>query len=202
MLIGGEGHSVGRTRSGRRGQVYLATGYDKWGMTNAVAVGLTLAGRILGDAPPWAERMHRRLARPRNMVELGRVNAGVGIALARGLTKTELHGTPAASQPKGRATSGASSAYRSERQRLQGSPVRSWRCAPTSVVCSSGTTLRLHGIVRFMDLGSLPTVRCWRGQPPGHFVASPHPIEFMTRLKRVDEEARTIWGLLHASPCR
>ncbi len=137
LLIGGEGHSVGRVRSEADhydrlrawtdefypgsvethawsaqdysppdgvpfvgtlplggGHIYLATGYDKWGMTNAVAAGLDLTGQILGDAPTWAKRMRRRLIRPRSAVELGRMNAEVGVALTLGLAKAEFHASP------------------------------------------------------------------------------------------------------------
>ena len=93
LLVGGEGHGVGRVRSENEhverlrswtqeyypdavethawsaqdyashdglpyvgplprggGDIYLATGYDKWGMTNAVASALDLTGQILGAA--------------------------------------------------------------------------------------------------------------------------------------------------------
>lgn len=36
------------------GRVFAATGYHKWGMTNAVAAALRLAGAITGDRPAWA----------------------------------------------------------------------------------------------------------------------------------------------------
>ena len=38
------------------GRIYLATGYDKWGMTNAVAAALRIAAPILGgDGPGGAD---------------------------------------------------------------------------------------------------------------------------------------------------
>jgi len=36
------------------GRVLVATGFDKWGLTNAVAAALVLAGRIVGRSPAWA----------------------------------------------------------------------------------------------------------------------------------------------------
>lgn len=36
------------------GRVLAATGFAKWGMTNAVAAGLAIAGRIVGESPAWA----------------------------------------------------------------------------------------------------------------------------------------------------
>jgi len=41
-------------------QVLVATGYDKWGMTNAPAAALALSGRILGAEPDWARILYRR----------------------------------------------------------------------------------------------------------------------------------------------
>ncbi len=49
-----------------RGRVYLATGFAKWGMTNAVATALTLVEDILGtgNAPHWQTVLHHRLTIP------------------------------------------------------------------------------------------------------------------------------------------
>ena len=125
LLVGGSGHSVGRTRSehqhveelrswtathfpgatethswsaqdysphdgvplvGRlprgRGRIYVATGFDKWGMTNGVAAGLAITGEILGSRPSWATTMSRRPLRPASAVQLAKINALVGVAAA------------------------------------------------------------------------------------------------------------------------
>jgi glycine/D-amino acid oxidase-like deaminating enzyme len=71
---------VGHIRRGG-GHVCLATGYDKWGMTNAVAAGLDLASQILGNSRSWAT-LHHRVTRPRAALQLGRINAEVGAAAA------------------------------------------------------------------------------------------------------------------------
>jgi glycine/D-amino acid oxidase-like deaminating enzyme/nitrite reductase/ring-hydroxylating ferredoxin subunit len=132
LLVGGEGHTVGRVRSERDrldrlrawthefypdavethawsaqdysshdglpfvgrlprggGDIYLATGFDKWGMTNAVAAGLDLTGQILGHAPSWAQPVHRRVTRPRGALGLGRMNAEVVTYAAGGLAAAE-----------------------------------------------------------------------------------------------------------------
>lgn len=137
LLVGGEGHSVGRVRSEREhverlrswthefypdavethgwsaqdysshdglpyvgplprggGDIYLATGYDKWGMTNAVASALDLTGQILGEAPSWAKPVHRRVTRPRGALRLGRINTDVVVAAATGLGVAELRPPP------------------------------------------------------------------------------------------------------------
>ncbi|PJJ72643.1 glycine/D-amino acid oxidase-like deaminating enzyme [Diaminobutyricimonas aerilata] len=69
-----------------RGRIFLATGYDKWGMTNAVQCGLTLASDILGGHQPWAKTLHRRVTTPRAMaVGLG-MNAAVAWEYLKGWT--------------------------------------------------------------------------------------------------------------------
>ena len=125
LLVGGSGHSVGRTKSelehveelrdwtathfpgasethswsaqdysphdgvplvGRlprgRGRIYVATGFDKWGMTNGVAAGLAITGQILGSRPSWATTMSRRPLRPSSAAQLALINAKVGAAAA------------------------------------------------------------------------------------------------------------------------
>ncbi|WP_164545255.1 FAD-dependent oxidoreductase [Antribacter gilvus] len=48
-------------------RVLVATGYDKWGLTNGAAAGLALAGRILGDPVEWGPLLEpwARPPRPR-----------------------------------------------------------------------------------------------------------------------------------------
>ena len=55
---------VGRLSRGG-GKVYLATGFSKWGMTNAPMAAMMIAGQILGDRPGWARRLGHRVSRPR-----------------------------------------------------------------------------------------------------------------------------------------
>ena len=67
-----------------RGRVFLATGFDKWGMTNAVAAGLRLSGELLGGHIPWARTLGRRVTRPRSMALGAVANAEVAADLATG----------------------------------------------------------------------------------------------------------------------
>ena len=79
--------------SGFQERVLVATGYDKWGMTNGVAAALALSGRVLGEAPPWAELLAGRgpgLARARQVAAF---NARVAARLARGLVGAGLGGS-------------------------------------------------------------------------------------------------------------
>jgi nitrite reductase/ring-hydroxylating ferredoxin subunit len=85
---------VGRLPRGG-GHIFAATGFGKWGMTNGVAAGLAIAGRILGSAPAWAKPLERSFAPPRGVAEIARINLGVGWAQARALAGAELRSTPA-----------------------------------------------------------------------------------------------------------
>ena len=74
---------VGRLPRGR-GRVFIATGYDKWGMANAVAASLTLAAEILGGHLPWAIKLHRRVTTPADAGSFIGANAAVVAAATRG----------------------------------------------------------------------------------------------------------------------
>ncbi len=134
LLVGGNGHPVGRVRSeaaqleqlrdwteshfpgavqthawsaqdhtshdgipyaGRlprgRGRVYVATGYDKWGITNAVAAARTISGEILGSRPSWAAPLGRRLTHPKAALRLVSTNLRASSAVAGALARAELH---------------------------------------------------------------------------------------------------------------
>ncbi len=144
LLVGGEGHAVGRTRSELAsvealrawtseyfpgavethawsaqdysshdgvpfvgpmprggGRIYVATGFDKWGMTNGVAAALDLTGQILGDATSWAKPMHRRVTRTRGAAQLLKMNAGVGLSMTLGLAGAELRTAPPSAPAEG-----------------------------------------------------------------------------------------------------
>ena len=46
------------------GKVLLATGYSKWGMTNAVAASLNLSSTMLDGQMDWAKTLGTRITRP------------------------------------------------------------------------------------------------------------------------------------------
>lgn len=72
--------------------ILVATGYAKWGMTNGVAAALAISGRLLGDEQPWAPAL--QTWRPRELTGIATAlenNGGVGIALAGGWARAELH---------------------------------------------------------------------------------------------------------------
>ncbi len=80
---------VGWLPRGRR-RIYLATGYDKWGMTNAVQAALTLAGDILGGHQPWATTLHHRVTLPQAIAWGIGVNAAVATQYLAGWTRALL----------------------------------------------------------------------------------------------------------------
>ncbi|KQQ90038.1 FAD-dependent oxidoreductase [Arthrobacter sp. Leaf137] len=67
-----------------RGHIYFGTGYNKWGMTNAVAASLDIAADILGGNLPWAQTIHRRVTSPAGALSAVALNAGVAAKLATG----------------------------------------------------------------------------------------------------------------------
>jgi glycine/D-amino acid oxidase-like deaminating enzyme len=66
-------------------KIFVATGFDKWGMTNGTAAALALSSRILGGRMDWAEAFaswspHELSGIPTAM----QLNLSVGLYLARG----------------------------------------------------------------------------------------------------------------------
>jgi glycine/D-amino acid oxidase-like deaminating enzyme/nitrite reductase/ring-hydroxylating ferredoxin subunit len=140
LLVGGSGHTVGRTSSeqshldelrgwtdehfpgavethawsaqdyspydglplvGRLplglGRIHYATGYDKWGMTNAVAAALHIAAEVLGGEPPsWGRTLEHRVPRPRGAAHAGALNAKVGLAQLASTAGAQLRTAPLA----------------------------------------------------------------------------------------------------------
>jgi glycine/D-amino acid oxidase-like deaminating enzyme/nitrite reductase/ring-hydroxylating ferredoxin subunit len=66
------------------GRVHVATGYGKWGMTNAVAAALTISADTLGERPEWAEHM-RGPAKGRAVIDLASFNVGVAARMVNSL---------------------------------------------------------------------------------------------------------------------
>ncbi|MRG59055.1 FAD-dependent oxidoreductase [Agromyces sp. CFH 90414] len=91
-----------------RGRVFVATGYDKWGMTNAVQCALTLAGDLLGELPEWARTLRHRVSRPAAIGAGIGMNAAVAkhyaVGWARAMTRPAPDATPEGGGAVGRAT--------------------------------------------------------------------------------------------------
>ena len=81
---------------GSRGRVHVATGYEKWGMANAVAAARTISGDILGEVPPWARELHGRAPSASSAAEVARINLGVAASLATGAARVARERLPGA----------------------------------------------------------------------------------------------------------
>lgn len=113
-------------RTGHR--VALATGYNKWGMTNAVAAALSIAADVLGGGIPWAKTLHHRVTLPKDVAHGVAANAQVAGRLASGWVASGLHPLPEDPPAEGE---GAVGAYDME---------------PTAVSTVDGTTCRLSAV--------------------------------------------------------
>lgn len=72
------------------GHIFVATGYDKWGMSNAVMAALELAQELQDGTPSWAQTMRHRVTGPTAAAELVKANAAVGLAGAMGVLGVAL----------------------------------------------------------------------------------------------------------------
>jgi glycine/D-amino acid oxidase-like deaminating enzyme/nitrite reductase/ring-hydroxylating ferredoxin subunit len=73
---------------------FVATGYDKWGMTNAVAASLALSSKILGGSTEWAEALDSwRLRELGGLPSAARLNGSVAFHLAQGWLRTAVQST-------------------------------------------------------------------------------------------------------------
>ena len=66
------------------GHVQLATGYAKWGMTNAAMAALMITDNTLGNKTEWARTLGTRISKPASVLEGLRFNAGVGFTAVQG----------------------------------------------------------------------------------------------------------------------
>lgn len=84
------------------GTVHVATGYNKWGMTNAAAAALALTAQINGDAElEWAHVMEHRFARPKEMLDGVTSNVSVGAFLTKDWVSAVLSGVPRTAPAEG-----------------------------------------------------------------------------------------------------
>jgi glycine/D-amino acid oxidase-like deaminating enzyme len=66
-------------------KIFVATGFDKWGMTNGTAAALALSSRILGGRMDWAEAFASWSPHELSgILKAMQINAEVGLYLARG----------------------------------------------------------------------------------------------------------------------
>jgi glycine/D-amino acid oxidase-like deaminating enzyme len=88
------------------GSIYLATGYDKWGMTGGVAAALTLVADILGTNTEWQRTLHRRVTLAPVIARGIGENAAVGWWYAKGWLGALSHRLPDVAPAEGRGAVG------------------------------------------------------------------------------------------------
>lgn len=76
-------------------RIFAATGYNKWGMTNAIAAALTLSARILGGNLEWADTMAQAGPSLRDLGSTIKANAQVAGYLAGGWLRAEFESAAA-----------------------------------------------------------------------------------------------------------
>ncbi len=72
------------------GRIYAATGYNKWGMTNAVAAALAIVGEMLGGHMEWARTLNQSGTSLAEISEALGATAAVAGRLISGWTAAEL----------------------------------------------------------------------------------------------------------------
>lgn len=76
------------------GRIYLATGYNKWGMSNAVAASLAISAQILGGHMAWAEALSARMVTPSDVFTGIKDNIEVGGTMVAGWVGAEVRALP------------------------------------------------------------------------------------------------------------
>jgi glycine/D-amino acid oxidase-like deaminating enzyme/nitrite reductase/ring-hydroxylating ferredoxin subunit len=88
------------------GRVSFATGYAKWGLTNAPAAAIRLQEEILGtprkQRPAWISQLGTRLTVPADLARGASENAKTGLEAVRGWAGAERTSTPVARPAEGR----------------------------------------------------------------------------------------------------
>lgn len=85
--------------AGTDGRVHLATGYAKWGMTNAVAAARAISAEILGKPASWAEELRHRPPSARAVAGLVRQGLVTGAVQTKALVVAEATGLPSDVDP-------------------------------------------------------------------------------------------------------
>jgi glycine/D-amino acid oxidase-like deaminating enzyme/nitrite reductase/ring-hydroxylating ferredoxin subunit len=87
---------VGRMPRGR-GRVFVATGYAKWGLTNAAGAAVRLTAELLEDRgarrPGWATVIGTRLTVPADLAQGAKAGLQVGVRAATGWARAMTNGS-------------------------------------------------------------------------------------------------------------
>ncbi|MFF0944016.1 FAD-dependent oxidoreductase [Kocuria sp. CPCC 205300] len=128
------------------GNIYLATGYNKWGMSNAVAAAIALSAEILGGSVPWAATLGRRVTTPSDILTSLRFNAGVGVNAPKDWLKAELRELPGEAPGEGEGVVG-----RRKGRPVAASTVDGRTCRVSGVCTHLGGVLRWNDAERSWD---------------------------------------------------
>lgn len=128
-------------RSG--GRIFLGTGYNKWGMANAVAAALGISADILGGQILWADAIERRKTPPPGAASAISLNADVAATVAKDWAQLSL--TRVAEDGSKMPPEGEGVVVRRGRKPVAVSTVNGTICS-LSAVCT-----HLGGIVRWND---------------------------------------------------
>ncbi|MBX7444140.1 MULTISPECIES: FAD-dependent oxidoreductase [unclassified Arthrobacter] len=130
-----------------KGHIYFGTGYNKWGMTNAVAAALDISADILGGQVPWANTIHHRVTSPAGAFSAVALNAGVAARLATDWGKVTAEGRrfDGGKGRAGRAPAPAEASSAPAPAEGQGKVHRKGN-RPVAVSTVDGTTCRLSAV--------------------------------------------------------
>jgi glycine/D-amino acid oxidase-like deaminating enzyme/nitrite reductase/ring-hydroxylating ferredoxin subunit len=119
--------------------VLLGSGYDKWGMTNAVAAARSISATMLGRPASWSHELRERPLSARSVASLARQGLFAGAVQVKSLVEAELRPLPG-DVPEGRGTVGRSGLRPTGLSRVDGAA-----CA-VSALCT-----HLGGILSWND---------------------------------------------------
>ncbi|WP_147105063.1 FAD-dependent oxidoreductase [Nesterenkonia populi] len=86
--------------------IYLATGYNKWGMTNGVAAALAISSEILEGQTPWAYVLADRSVTAQGLATGMKDNLEIGARMGKDWVASELSSLPQQAPAEGQGTVG------------------------------------------------------------------------------------------------
>ncbi|MEO7586543.1 MAG: FAD-dependent oxidoreductase [Arachnia sp.] len=122
------------------GNIWMGTGYNKWGMTNAVAAALSLSTQIMGGTLEWSSVLDHRVTKPTGLASTAKLMAGVGTHLMKDWVQSEIHALPDGAPAEGTGVVGRSGASPVARSTVDG------KTCQVSGVCT-----HMGGIVHWND---------------------------------------------------
>jgi Rieske Fe-S protein len=129
------------------GQIFFATGYNKWGMSNSIAASLAITAEILGGQLAWADTIHRRVTSPAGAAAAVALNAGTAKTMAEGWAKAETARPDAGTVPG----EGEGILLRSGRKPVAVSTVDGTTCRVSAVCTHLGGILSWNDAERSWD---------------------------------------------------